>query len=54
LALDGWTIEFYLFFFELLGEDIIWVVEEVRMSRKVSRNINATFIALIPKVDYPN
>jgi hypothetical protein len=51
LGPDRWTVEFYLSFFELLGEDLLWVVEEVRLSGKVPRNINATFISLIPKVD---
>jgi len=33
LVLDGWTIEFYIEFFNLLGEDILKVVKEVRNSR---------------------
>jgi hypothetical protein len=32
---NGWTIEFYLGYFELLSEDILCVVEEIRVSRKV-------------------
>jgi hypothetical protein len=47
LGLDGWTVEFFLDFFDLLGEDLLQVVEEVRRSRKVPVNINTTFIALI-------
>jgi len=47
--LDGWTTEFYLDLFHLNGEDLLRVVEEVRLSRKVTRSINSTFISLIPK-----
>eukprot|EP01018_Ginkgo_biloba_P003692 Gb_00828 [translate_table: standard] len=28
---DGWSVEFYLDFFELLGEDLLRVIEEVRL-----------------------
>lgn len=50
---DGWTVEFYLDFFDILAEDLLCVVEEVRLRRKVLVNINSTFVALIPKVDCP-
>jgi len=53
LGLDGWTIELFLDFFDLLGEDLLQVVEEFRSSRNVHVNINTTFIALIFKVDFP-
>jgi hypothetical protein len=49
-GLDGWTVEFYLDFFELIGEDLLRVVEEVRLLRKVPGSINSTFIALIPSL----
>lgn len=48
---DGWTIEIYLGFFELVGEDILEVVEESKRSGVIHAPINATFISLIPKVD---
>ena len=48
---DGWTIEFYMGFFELVGEDLLEVVEESRRSGVIHAPINSTFIALIPKVD---
>lgn len=51
LGPDGWTIEFYSGFFELIGEDLLEVVEESRRTRVIHAPINATFIALIPKVD---
>eukprot|EP00253_Pinus_taeda_P008500 PITA_08500 len=51
---DGWTIEFYSAFFELLSEDILRVVEESRSSGSLYNAINSTFIALIPKSDNPS
>jgi hypothetical protein len=46
---DGFTIEFYLGFFEFLKEDLIKVVRESQRSGKVLGALNSTFIALIPK-----
>ena len=48
---NGWTIEFYLGFFELIEEDLLEVVEESRRLGVIHAPINATFMALIPKVD---
>ena len=48
---DGWTIEFYLGFFELIRDDMLGVVEESRRTGVIHAPINTTFIALIPKVD---
>jgi hypothetical protein len=53
LGPDGWPIEFYLGFFDLLGNDILKVVEESRKNGHIHEPINATFIALIPKTDNP-
>jgi len=50
---DGWTIEFYLAFFDIIGADILRVVEEIRTSGQLYHAINSTFIALIPKSDSP-
>jgi hypothetical protein len=50
---DGWPIEFYLGFFDLLGNDILKVVEESRKNGHIHDPLNATFIALIPKSDNP-
>eukprot|EP00253_Pinus_taeda_P026822 PITA_26822 len=54
LGPDGWTIEFYATFFELLGEEILKVVEESRTTGSIYHAINSTFIALIPKTDHPS
>lgn len=51
---DGWSTEFfYLTFFELLGQDLLRVVEESRSSGCLYHAIKSTFIALIPKSDSP-
>ena len=51
LGLDGWTIEFFIDLFELLGGDLLRVVEDTRISGSIPANFNSTFIASIPKVD---
>lgn len=48
---DSWTTDFFLEFFDLLGDDLVRVVEKVRLLGKMPLNINSTFIALIPSMD---
>eukprot|EP00253_Pinus_taeda_P027180 PITA_27180 len=48
---DGWTIEFYIAFFDVLGQDLLQVVEESRSTGSIYHAINSTFIDLIPKSD---
>jgi hypothetical protein len=50
---DRWLVEFYLDFFEFIGDDLLRIMEEVRLAGNVPRNFNSTFIALIPKQDFP-
>jgi hypothetical protein len=50
---DGWTIEFYLHFFDLVGLDLLELVEESRLSGKVVGALNSTFLTLIPKAINP-
>jgi hypothetical protein len=50
---DGWPMEFYLHFYELVAQDLLDVVEESRLKGEVSRAINLTFVVLIPKVNGP-
>ena len=49
--LDGWMIEFLLELFELMGGDLLKVVEDTRIFGRIPASFNSTFIALIPKVD---
>jgi len=51
---DGWTIEFFQELYEILGNDILRVVEDSRQSGRIPASINSTFIALIPKTDNPS
>jgi mannosylglycoprotein endo-beta-mannosidase len=48
---DGWTVEFFLGFFYLLGKDLLEAVEESRRKGRVLRELNSTFLSLIPKRD---
>lgn len=50
---DGWTIEFFLDFFYVLGDDLLAVVEESILKGMVFGALNATFIIMIPKKDKP-
>jgi hypothetical protein len=47
-------MEFYLDFYDLLAEEILRVVEESRISRKILGALNANFITLIPKKSEPS
>lgn len=51
---DRWTIEFYISFFDILGDDLLKVVENYRRSGNISSAIKSTFISLIPKSDFPS
>jgi hypothetical protein len=50
---DGFTVEFYLGYFDILGNDLLRVVEYSMTSDKLMASFNANFIALIPKIDNP-
>jgi len=50
---DDWTVEFFLAFFDLLGNELLEVVEESRQKGRVVGALNATFLPLIPKRDKP-
>jgi hypothetical protein len=52
--LDGWTIEFFLHFFELVGEELLKVVEDSKRRGEVLKALNSTFLVLIPKVNKPS
>jgi hypothetical protein len=48
---DGWTIDFFRDFFELVGKDLVLVLEEIRKGGKLKLAFNTMFLALIPKSD---
>jgi hypothetical protein len=51
---DGWTVEFFKDFFDIVGEDLLEMVEESRKKGFISGALNSTFITLIPKVNKPH
>lgn len=53
LGLDGWCVEFFERFFDLIGDDLLWVVEEILQNGKIMSSVNATFIVIIHKKDCP-
>jgi len=46
-------VEFYLHFFDLLKDDLLDLVEDVRISGRLVGRLKYTFLALIPKVNNP-
>jgi hypothetical protein len=50
---DGWTVEFFTYFFYLVGEDLVQMIEESRQSGFITGSLNSTFLALIPKENNP-
>jgi len=51
--MDG-QFEFYLENFDLLADELLRVVEELRTMGRISRAINAMFITLIPNKSNPS
>ena len=52
-VLISMVIEFIKVFFNLLGKDLLMVVEEYRLYSKVLGAFNSTFLAMIPKKYVP-
>jgi len=48
---NGWTIEFFLGFYDLLKVDLLRVVEESRLSGMIHAPFNFAFLALILKTN---
>ena len=46
---DGWLVEFFLYFFDLVGKDLLYAIDCARVSGHITPSINSTFLALIPK-----
>jgi hypothetical protein len=51
--LDGWTIDFYRDFFDLVVKDLVLFLEEIRKEGELKLAFNTTFLTLIPKTDLP-
>lgn len=52
-GLDGWSVEFFLHFFDLVGEELFNTIEETRRKGMVPKQLNSTYVTLIPKKDKP-
>jgi ribonuclease HI len=50
---DGWSVELYLHFFDLMFQDLLDAVEDSRIRGVVSPQLNRTFVVLIPKSNLP-
>ena len=50
---DGWSVELFLHFFDLMAQDLLDVVEDSRTRGFVSPQLNKTFVVLIPKSNLP-
>ena len=48
---DGWTVDFFLDLFDILGKYLLDVAELSRNKGYMSGSLNAAFITLIPKND---
>ena len=53
LGLDGLHVEVYRDLFDVLGMDLLRVIEDSRKNGKIPVVFNSTFIDLIPKTDHP-
>jgi hypothetical protein len=48
-GLDGFTVEFFNIYYEIIKEDLLLMVRESQRTGKVLGAINSTFLFLIPK-----
>lgn len=46
---DGFTVDFYQFFWDIVKEEVWEIVEESRKSKRILKAFNATFLTLISK-----
>ena len=51
---DGFPVEFCKEFWEIIKFDLLEVVQESYQNKQMLKSLNATFLALIPKVDGAN
>jgi len=51
---DGWTTELFTFFFNLVGEDVLAMVEETRSLGAIIIGLNSMFMTLIPTENNPS
>jgi hypothetical protein len=44
LGPDEWIVEFFIHFFDLVGDDLLEMVEDSRTCGSVNKSLNATFL----------
>jgi hypothetical protein len=44
LGLDGWTVEFFTLYFDVVGDDLLDLVEDSRTRGKIQKSLNSTFL----------
>ena len=54
LGPDGWPIEFFLAFFDLIRDELVLAAEQARTHGKISGALSSTFLTLIPKCEKPS
>ena len=54
LGPDGWTVEFFIHCFDLVGDDLLALVDDSRLCGSVNKSLNKTFLTLIPKTNNPS
>ena len=54
LGLDGWLVEIFLHFVDIMGPDLLLLVEELRTNCFIYSVLNSKFIMLIANVSVPN
>jgi len=50
---DGWSIEFFIHFFDLFKRDLLSMVEAFKLSGSIHSYTSSTYIALIPRKEEP-
>ena len=51
---DGWHVDFFLAFFDLIWDELVLAVEQARTHGKIFGALNSTFLTLIPKCEKPS
>lgn len=49
---DGWAIDIFIHFYDIMKKDILGMVEETRIQGRINPQISFTYIALIPKTSF--
>lgn len=52
LGPNGLTTEFLFSFFDLVGDYMVMIVEEINPQVKITGSLNSIFLSLIPKLDH--